>query len=208
MESSIYYFEDGGEKNTDTLLELAKKRAVEREITHVVVASNTGNTGVRAAIKFRDTEINVVVVTRQTGRRDPGVQELTEENRKKLEDLGVKIVTCTEAFRGIGDSLAWWPPPSEFQQQAPSLPSYIPPMGETIRRVLRLFSSGIMVCFEITVMAADAGAIPLDKNIVVIAGTHRGADTAMLLKPAHSNNFFNIDANEIIAKPYSKRRRR
>jgi hypothetical protein len=209
MESSIHYFETPGEKNTDTLLELAKKRALERKITHVIVASNTGNTGVKAAEIFKNTEVAVTVVTRQTGRREPGVQELTEENRQKLEALGTTIVTCTEAFRGIGGSLARYPPRPQPGQPRPHpapMPSYIPPLGEIIRRVLRLFSAGVMVCFEITIMAADAGAIPLDKNVIAVAGTHRGADTAMLLKPAHSNNFFDIDAHEIIAKPHSRQR--
>jgi hypothetical protein len=161
----------------------------------------------KAAEVFKDTGIEVIVVTRQTGRKEPGLQEFIEEKRKKLEEMGIRIVTCTEAFRGLGESFAIWPPPPASGQPSPSpsmLP-YVPPLGETIRRVLRLFSAGVMVCFEITIMAADAGTIPLDRNIVAVAGTHRGADTAMLLKPAHSNNFFTIDAHEIIAKPYSHR---
>ena len=91
------------------------------------------------------------------------------------------------------------PPPSP-----PPTPPYIPPTGELVARVLRLFSSGVKVGLETTVMAADAGVIPVNKDIIAIAGTHRGADTALLLKPAYSTNFFDIDIHEVIAKPYSK----
>ena len=99
--------------------------------------------------------------------RDPFVQDLIKDN-----------------------GFAIWPPtpPSGQSSPPPSMLPYIPPLGETIRRVLRLFCSGVMVCFEITVMAADAGAIPMNKNVIAIAGTHRGADTAMLLKHAPQNN--------------------
>lgn len=166
--------------------------------------------GVKAEEVFKDTGIEVIVVTRQTGRKKPGFQELTEENRKKLEELRIKIVTSTEAFGGIGNSSAVWPPPpSSGQTFSPtSMLPYVPPLGETIRNVLRIFCSGVMVCSEITVMAADAGAISMDKNVIAIAGTHRGADTAVLLKPAHSDSFFDIDIHEIIAKPYSRRPQR
>ena len=208
MEISTHYFEKTGEENTDILLNLAKKRALKLGVTYVVVATTRGNTGVKAAEAFKETGIKLVVVTHQTGLREPGVQELTEKNRKKLENLGAKIVTCTHAFGGVGRSFGIRPTlqPGVPRPTLPWMPSRIPHIGDIIARVLRLFCQGMKVCLEITVMAADAGAIPLDSPIVAIAGSNRGADTAILLKPAHSNNFFDIDIHEIIAKPYSKRR--
>jgi hypothetical protein len=208
LESSTYYFEKAGRENTDILLNLAKKRALERGITYVVVASTRGSTGVKVAEVFEDTGIKLVVVTHQTGLREPGVQELTEENRKRLKDLGVKIVTCTHTFGGIGQSFARRPRPQPGapRPQPTQIPSHVPPIGDMINRVLKLFCQGMKVCLEITVMAADAGAIPMDKPIIAISGSGRGADTAILLKPAHSNSFFDIDIHEIIAKPYSKQR--
>lgn len=204
MDTWIRYFEKPGPDNTDSLLELVKKRALERGVTHVVVASNTGNTGLKAAEVFKNTSVKVVVVTLQAGTR--GLPELSEENRRKLEELGVKIVRGTHAFGGVSMSMARWPPP---QPGAPPplpsmIPPYIPPIGELIARVLRLFGAGFKVGLEITVMAADAGAIPCDRDVIAVAGTHKGADTALLLKPAYSTNFFDMDVKEIIAKPYSR----
>ena len=49
-------------------------------------------------------------------------------------------------------------------------------------------------------MAADSGVIPFD-DVITIAGTGRGADTACLIRANSSNRFFKIRIKEIIAKP-------
>jgi hypothetical protein len=50
-------------------------------------------------------------------------------------------------------------------------------------------------------MAADAGLIPVDRDIVAIAGTGKGADTALRIRPANSAKFFDLKIIEVIAKP-------
>jgi hypothetical protein len=57
------------------------------------------------------------------------------------------------------------------------------------------------VVVEIVAMAADAGVIPTDKDVVSIGGTGKGADTALLIKPANAARFFDLKIKEIIAKP-------
>jgi hypothetical protein len=52
-------------------------------------------------------------------------------------------------------------------------------------------------------MAADAGVIPADKDVVAIAGTGRGADTAVVITPANAHRFFDMVIKEIIVKPNS-----
>jgi len=39
---------------------------------------------------------------------------------------------------------------------------------------------------------------------VAVAGTIRGADTAVVFRPANSNNFFDLFVKEIIVKPRSR----
>ncbi len=95
MENKIYYFEEINPENSDILLALVKEKAQEKGVKHIVVASTRGETGVKAAKVFKDSEINVVVVTHQIGPRGP---ELLEENEKMIKALGVQIVTCTHAF--------------------------------------------------------------------------------------------------------------
>ena len=54
---------------------------------------------------------------------------------------------------------------------------------------------------EIAVMAADAGLVRTDREAVAIAGTGRGADTAVVLTPANAQTFFDLRIHEIICKP-------
>jgi hypothetical protein len=70
-------------------------------------------------------------------------------------------------------------------------------------KVLRLMGEGTKVCVEITLMATDAGLIPVDKDIVAVGGTGRGADTALRVHPANAARFFDLRIREIIAKPCS-----
>jgi hypothetical protein len=74
---------------------------------------------------------------------------------------------------------------------------------ELITHTLRLFGEGTKVCVEITIMAADAGLIPVDREVIAIGGTGRGADTALFIKPATASRFFDLKIREIIAKPRS-----
>lgn len=217
-EAITYYFENGGEQNTDKVLEVAKARALKRKVKHVIVASTRGEAGIKAAEAFKDTGIEVIVVTHQTGHRGAGVQQLTDENRKKLENLGIKIVTGTDALTGgVGLGITR----SQRTETARPTPetrstlslmrrmiSTIPPVVTIVASVLRLFCAGVKVAVEVTLMAADAGVIPVDQEVVAIGGSSRGADTAILIQPANTTNFLDLDIHEIIAKPYTKSRSR
>jgi hypothetical protein len=50
-------------------------------------------------------------------------------------------------------------------------------------------------------MALDAGLIPHGEEIIAIGGSSKGADTAVVITPAHSNHFFDTKVKEIICKP-------
>jgi hypothetical protein len=115
------------------------------------------------------------------------MQELTEENRRKIEDAGGKIVIAAHAFSGVNRAI---------QEKLDTMyPSGI------IAQTLRFFGQGMKVVVEIAAMAADAGVIPVDRDIIVVAGSNRGADTAVVIKPANSHRLFDMEVKEIIAKP-------
>jgi len=190
MESKIVYFEKpGGEANTGKTLSLAKKRAEELGIKTIVVASTVGKTAVKAVGVFKGCK--VIVVTHVTGMREPNMQEFTEENRKIVEGKGGIILTTTHAMGGIHRSLgpSGGPPP-------PSLA-----MGDVIAMTLRMFGQGMKVACEIAAMAADAGLVRTDEEVISIGGTGRGADTALVLQPDYVHHFFNLRVKEIICKP-------
>jgi len=43
----------------------------------------------------------------------------------------------------------------------------------------------------------------VDREAIAVGGTGRGADTALVIKPATASRFFNLEIREIIAKPRS-----
>ena len=50
-------------------------------------------------------------------------------------------------------------------------------------------------------MAADAGYVMTGAPIVAVGGSGRGADTAMVIRPAVSSNILNTKIDRIICKP-------
>ncbi len=185
VERKTICFEAPGKQNTDTLLEFVKEYVDKMGIQNVVVASTTGETGVRASTLFKD--LNLVVVTHHFGFSKPGMQELKEENRTQILANGGKILTATHALSGAERAIR-----KDFDTIEPL---------EIIANTLRLLGEGTKVCVEIALMAADAGLIPADREIVAVAGSGRGADTALLIKPANSSRFFELEVKEVIAKP-------
>ena len=69
-----------------------------------------------------------------------------------------------------------------------------------IAGTLRMFSQGVKVCVEIAAMAVDAGLVP-PSDVIAVAGTGQGADTACIVKGDCSSRFFSIRIREILVKP-------
>jgi hypothetical protein len=185
-EKKALYFSKPGAQNTDQLLEFVKEYVKKEGIKDIVVASTTGKTGAQASKIFQG--YNVVVVTHCFGFKEPGKTELQEEYRKEILKNGAKIFTGVHALSSAERAIR-----KDF--------GTIQPL-ELIANVLRLMGEGTKVCVEITLMAADAGLIPIDKDIVAIAGTGSGADTALKIQPANAARFFDLKIKEVIAKPH------
>jgi hypothetical protein len=74
---------------------------------------------------------------------------------------------------------------------------------KAVRDTLHHFSQRMKVCVEVVLMAADAGLIPMDGEVVAIAGTGEGADTCVVVKPAYPRKFYELEVREVVAKPRS-----
>jgi hypothetical protein len=187
IERKSIYFEKAGPKNTDETLQVSKARAQLLKIRKIVVATNTGDTAVKCATMLTDTDIELIAVTLAAGRwKDHSPPD--PEKLHELQQRGVRIITATQALMGnIGMAI---------KKRLGGL-SYTELIGQT----LYCFSQGVKVAVEIAVMAADAGLLAVDEEVVAIAGTNRGADTALVLTPAYSNEFFSLKIREIIAMP-------
>ena len=179
------YFGQPGPANTEFTLAVAHKRAEMLGIETVLVATTGGATAVRAAEVFAD--FTVVAVTHSTGFIAPHQQELTSENAAALTRAGAHILTTTHAFGGVGRAVR------------KKLGTY--EVEEIIAFTLRIFGQGMKVVAEIALMAADAGLVPEGKPVLAIAGTGRGADTAVVLYPTHAQTCFDLAFAEIICMP-------
>ena len=191
VKREVHYFEESSSQNTSETIKAAKKAALELGLKYVVVASGSGTTGVKVAEQFKDSGVKVVVVTEYAGS-----VEFSEQNRKKLEKLDATLVTSMHAFLSPAESL------SKIYANHCS-------ENTVIKEVLRRFSQGTKVAAEVVMMATDAGAIPAGEDVVALAGTGDGTDTAIVIKSCHADSFFDkekgIEFREIIALPRKKK---
>jgi hypothetical protein len=179
------YFHQPGKENLEHVLQIAKERAEQLGIQSIVVATTTGQTGVRACEVFAG--YNLVLVTHSTGFKQPNAQELTAENRAAIEAKGGRILTCQHAFGGIGRAVR------------KRLQTY--ELEEIVAYTLRIFGEGMKVVCEIALMAADAGLIRVGEPAIAIGGTGRGSDTAVVVLPSNAQTFFDMRIMEVLCKP-------
>ncbi len=74
-------------------------------------------------------------------------------------------------------------------------------LEEVLAATLRVFGQGTKVAVEVALMAADAGLISTREPCLSLGGTGEGADTALLLRPANAQTFFDLKVMEILVKP-------
>ena len=180
------YLGKPGYENTDEVFKLAKSRAKELGIKTILVASTRGEAAVQAVSYFKGCK--VIAVSHPANYKEPNTQEFTEENRKTFEANGGILVTAALPFRGgAGATLR--------------IKYNLRTEGDIMADTLRIFGQGMKVAVEIGVMAADAGVVRVDESVISIAGTTKGADTCIVLKPAASMSFFDTRVQEVVCKP-------
>jgi len=185
------HFDSPGPEHTKATLELSVREAIKRKITHIIAASNTGATVLALAeeAKKQGYDGQLLCVTHVFGFSENGKNELSDENREKLNSLGVKICTAAHALSGAERCLS-----RKFQGVYPV---------EMIAHTLRMFGQGAKVCVEIAAMCLDAGLIPWEKEVIAVGGSGRGADTAAILTAAYSSSILSTKVHEILCKPRS-----
>jgi len=187
--SQVTWFPKPGPGRTASTAELAAGRAGELGINHFVVASNTGSTALKLA-RTVPKDACVVAVTHHVGFRGPGEHELTRSARTRLDKAGIKVLTTTHLFAGVERAARM-----RFGGLGPA---------ETIAWTYRTFGEGTKVAVEVSIMALDAGLVPHGEDIIAVGGTGKGADTALVVRPAHSRQFFDTVVREIICKPRTR----
>lgn len=180
MESKIVYFENIGAENTEMTFQLVRERLNTLGIKKLVLASTTGTTARKAMDFFREQSVRLIVVPHQfdfVRKENPFSPELVNTLKKS----GHEVHFGTMLFHT--DEL--------YQSSIPTV----------MANLLRCFSQGVKVCFEIVLMATDGGHLMSGEKVIAIAGTGRGSDTALVMQAASSRNIKKLRVNEIICKP-------
>jgi len=189
VEFNAIYFDKAGEQNTDATLAVAKRAADQFGIKTIICASTWGTTALKLPKVFDPRQYTLVVVTHNYGFPAPNKVEMPDDVRQELCKQGVMVFTGTLAFSGVNSAIS------------KGLNTYdYPGFFATITR--KIFSDGTKVCMEIVMMAADAGLIPdWNKDVIAIAGTGKGADTAWVIKPTSSRGFLDLRLKILLCKP-------
>ena len=183
------YFDKPGPENTVETLRIAVQEAKKKQISHIVVASNTGDSAFALLEEKRKQgyEGSLVCVTHVYGFSENGKNELSDDKRTELEKYDVRCFTAAHSLSGAERSLT-----RKFQGVYPV---------EIIAHTLRMFGQGIKVCVEIAAMALDAGLIPYGKPVITLGGTGRGVDTAVFITPGYTSSVLDTKVHEILCKP-------
>ncbi len=180
MEEKIVYFEKPGMENTETTLQLAAERAKARGIKKILLASTRGETARVAAKLWADSGIKMVVVPHQYGFMAPQ-QRFPAELVSELAVQGHTVHFGTMLFHT--ENL--------YGMDTPRV----------MANLLRTFCQGMKVCVELVFMAVDGGCVDSGEEVVVVTGTGRGADTAIVAIAAPSTKLPELHITEIICKP-------
>jgi len=185
MEAKITYFETPGKENTDAVMEIVKKRAEELGINTVVVASYRGYTADKAVRALDGMRIVIIA-----GFSHPTTENLEETFTQGDEEFirsKATVLVVTHLLSGMGRAMR-----KKFSTTSSE---------EIVGQALRMISVGVKVGIECAIMAADAGLVHTDEDIIAIAGTRSGADTAIVVRPVNSQDFFELKVKEILCKP-------
>ena len=180
MERMVTYFETLGPENTDVAFRLARGRAHELGIRKIVIASTTGATAKKAMEYFKNDGVQLVVIPHQWDFHRE-VNAFPPELAAALRDAGHVVHFGTMLFHTT----------DLYESTTPLV----------MANLLRCFCQGFKVCFEIVLMATDAGHVKSGEKIIAIAGTGRGSDTALVMQAASSQHLKKLRVNEILCKP-------
>jgi len=194
--NNIFYFDVCGQINTEKTLELAIQRAHELDIKKLVVASETGLSALKAVEMLRGSGINLIVVTSAAGTKIEntvignlrvGISD--KEIWSQLAKSGARIVRATDPLYNIGAAL-------EHRG--------VPTLATLIRMCLRMISSGTAVCVTAVLMATDNGVLAEGEEVVSVAGSWVGLDTALVVRATNSVKLLKagvMQIREIVCKP-------
>ena len=186
---SIVYLDKPGTKECPACLKAAAERAAELKVGHAVVATSSGRTALELAKALRTAGSKATVVgVGYAANFAAKWGKLEKRFTAPAEKLGAVFIGGTHALGGVNGAVR-----DKFGNCATP--------GNLIAATYYTFGQGMKVAVEVALMAADQGAVPTDGEILALGGTGEGADTAVVLTPACSQDFFKLRIHEVVCMP-------
>ena len=183
----ITYFDEEGNDYTDELIMAVKdKLEVSENIKRILIASSSGESALKLYEAVGDS-VEIINVTHHMGFSGPNESDISDDMIEKLEKVGIKTYFGSHAFSGAARGVT-----NKYGGYSPL---------DVVADTFRMFSHGIKVGAEISIMAADAGLIPVGEELIAIGGRGHGVDSAVILTPVNAKNLFDLKIKEIIAMP-------
>ncbi len=186
IKHTTIYYPEGGSTHTEDTLKASLTAAKELDIKTILVASTSGETGVKAAELYKDSGINLIVVGHQVGFPVPKVQQFKPENGTRIEELGGAVNLGTDVVTN-----------SIRQRQR---------LGNSPMSIITqtLIAVKLKVNVEIVAKACDAGLVLPGEKVISVAGSHKGADTSVVFTANDSPNILDIRPDVFICYPLSR----
>jgi hypothetical protein len=194
-------FTEPGPDNTDEVITLAKDAADKYE--YIVVASISGESALKLSEKTDKSKIICVTCPQgmyfETDKMHEGPFNDIPELRKirdqwKKEGLKRIPMSMSNAMKEklkarnvhlIQGTIPFFGPSFSMRLHLQHVNSL-----DIIAKTLELISTGTLVCLEIVLMAVDAGISPENIEVLSLAGTEQGLDTACVIRSCASANLF------------------
>lgn len=140
-------------------------------IKSIVISTNSGKSALELS-KILSDDVNIVAVSLHSGFHEDDDISWNEKFKTKLEEKGVVCFIGSHALSGIDRGIS-----RKFGGFNPA---------ELVAQTYKTISVGVNVAVEVSIMAADAGLVPTDEEIIAISGhSSYGVDLAIVLTSAH-----------------------
>jgi hypothetical protein len=187
---NVSYFEKAGNHNIDDVIDISVNAAKELGIKKIAIFSARMSSVLKLKQEVADAGIEIIVTTYAYGRKfkiknnDSGYDEITPEvATKELKEIILK-----EGMHYIQGGVPLEPIISNTGDNS----------MEMIITSLELFSTGMTLCVNASIMAYENGYIEDGENIIAISG-----DTAIVAKPSNKRDFLcgDFKIHRILCKP-------
>lgn len=200
MKRTVRYFPDFGPENTDEVIEAVAERLPDPAIRAIVVASSTGETALQLIERIpRPPQVFAVCDPPWAIGKVPKAARIPPETKARLEALGAQVVDeVPYASRAYST------------RASDNLYGALDLLVVAFDAFRIVGGNGLKVAIEVTLMATNTGRLAPGQDVIAVAGTQDGLDTAIIVKSAYSTDIFSKDAaerpevREILAMPTAR----